>query len=324
MAASALIYGPPTRPFWESLDHIVEYVTGSVVLIEFPKEFVYIRSNVPLNSVSDIWPEGTKDYLTGIEIPPADYREFWSFEPLNPTDGRYYTSHSRLIAPVGYPDEGFAALEVLTSGPFPTPIGPAPFTGGVNVVISQEGADSQSIAEAYYATLSTDDAPMYEFFHGIQEEDEAQIYRYGARVPGPFLTGIGPATSGTDPDHTWNVLAQIFVPDLSDPFGMIINLRHTKEVEIFRNSTNFQSGHNPVPAVKLRAYGRRSFTVDPATKRILPYLPPTSEGEPAPTLPPPKWEKTILLNPWPPIQNSNESLGKFNSRGFAAPGHPLP
>jgi hypothetical protein len=99
---------------------IIEVHWGSTVVIaELPEQFAFLESNDPANPA---FPEASASYATGVEIPKADWKDYWSFEAQSPTelfaapDGagyyRYYVTFSSQLAPKGDIGGGFADYEL--------------------------------------------------------------------------------------------------------------------------------------------------------------------------------------------------------------------
>lgn len=311
-------YGTAANPFPELPPAASFYSVswgGTVVVVEYPEQFAYIASNDPH---SPDFPAIQRFYDAGVEIPKADWKDHWYLEPINDPDGRYYTSRSVLVAPAGY--EGYGELEILTGG-FPDPIGDGAYLPYGHNELAAEfiGPDSAGDASSYYDAIAPELQPFYYILHREESGPDARIYNNGEWLRGittPNVLGAG--NDPDDPADSANGVYRIYVPDASTPYCALVNVKHASEVEVWQNTTNFQDGHSPAPTVKLTAYTWSRFTVDPATKRLMPYL------SPGQTAPAPKWTRTINLAEYPPEREADASLGKFNARGFALPGDPLP
>lgn len=299
---------------------------STVVIVELPENLAYVLSNDP---ASVDFPETQVVVETGVVIEKLDYKDHWMFEPISSTI-RYYTSTSYLYAPIGY-EGGYGELEVLASG-FPDPVGDgayAPYSDNSFTAIAEEGADSAAIVSAYFDSLSAYEQGLYAFVNGTAEIGDRRVYHRGVQMGAGTLAvlnlnGIGLATSGIDPDRTWNALCQINVHDDSLTYCALVQMKRAKEVELFQTDINFQGTHTPAPTVTLTAYNWPRYEVEAATKRLIPYVPVASEGEPDPPSPTLKWTKTITLSAYPPARIGDVSLGRFNKWGFAAPGEDLP
>jgi hypothetical protein len=340
MADPTIGYGSVDKPWFEAFGVITEvrWGGGTVVIVELPDEFAYILSNDP---TSPDFPDIQAFYATDTTIPKVDYNDTWQLEPINDPDGRYYTSRSFLAAPAGY--EGYAPLLVITAGSgFPDPIADGAYSPyGLNSLAAEFfGINSATDAEAYYDDIDPELQPLYTIVHREESGPDARVYNNGEWLRGTSIPNVlGSGTDPDDPTGSANCVFQIGIPDISTPYCALVNMKRTNEVELWQKTVNFQDGHSPVPAVKLRAYGdsstpqpagdpiaRQYFKVDAATKRLNKYtvtIDPDT-GLPVETETTPKWTRTVNLAAYPPARDENTSLGKFNAKGFALPGDPLP
>lgn len=297
---------------------------GTVVIAELPEQFAFLESVDP---AIPAYPEATGAYATAVEIPKADWKDYWTFEALSPTelfaapDGagyyRYYVTFSSQLAPkgdiAGYADYDLANNSLGNSS------GETPY--GTPLVVIFENGGSGTITD-YYDGLSDYDQPLHDFVSRPSDApgDGTTLRRYGFFLE---IAGFSAYQVGLTGDGA-NALASVNTHDESWTYDVLVNMAKTKEVALYQNDTNFQNGHAPAPAVKLSAYTWTQFMVDATTKRLVPFVLPPEGGGAIPDPPTPKWTRTIPLTSWPPTRLGPTLLGRFNSRGFALGSAPLP